>query len=280
MLVKKMNRCVLLTEINALISIFERSQTSMLQKIQRHKLSFSNSTTLVEYTDDHFDKYIPDGRFITGTFDVDNDWIIVYQAFRKSIADYTVKHQDFLGNTGHYSATRMTWIKPNFLWMMYRADWAQRDRHQTNILAIFLKLSDSGFIHLVKHSNRNKGQVDRVNLQWDPHHLPNGDKIVSKRAIQLGVKGSFNIQSFHANIIKIEDITDFVKQQYVKKMNNEAFLVPLERVLDINDVKGDNHLDEHDMKRIKLGQSFRLTNNSSMRKKGKKARKRANVTFD
>jgi hypothetical protein len=34
--------------------------------------------------------------------------------------------------------TRMTWIKTNFLWMMYRSDWA-RSKDQEMILGIWLK---------------------------------------------------------------------------------------------------------------------------------------------
>lgn len=248
--------------------------------LNEKNLSFMTATNLVEYCDDYFDNYIPNGRFISGTFDTDNDWIIVYQAFNKNIAEYAVKHQDFLGNQRFYSKTRMTWIKPNFLWMMYRANWAQNDYHQANILAIFLKLSGDGFINLVKNSNKNKGDKNRVNLQWDPHHLPNGDKVVNKRAIQLGVKGTFNTKCFHSNIIKIEDITDFVKEQYDKRMNNEPFLVPKEKTLCIQDVKGDNNLEESDINRIKLGKEWRQTDNSQTRKNGKKARKRANIDVD
>eukprot|EP01083_Nonionella_stella_P258633 883772_1 len=88
------NSCASLIKIDELISIFQcnapaqtanNSHTRPEMK-QEHKsndeqlkcrnLSFMNSTTLVEYTDDYFSKHIPDGRFITGTFDIENDWII------------------------------------------------------------------------------------------------------------------------------------------------------------------------------------------------------------
>ena len=191
-----------LSKINELIQILSHKS---------NQLSFRNAVNLIQYRADYHDQHIPDGRFISGTFDIDNDWIIVYQAFNKDIANYAVKHQKFIG-CDHYSRSRMTWIKTNFLWMMYRCDWAQRDRNQTNVLAIFLKLSDNGFIELVKSANKHKSKLaDRVNLQWDPHHKPDGNSIVNKRAIQLGIKGSFNMEEFHQNIIKIEDITDFVR---------------------------------------------------------------------
>src|SRR4051812_17816694 len=64
--------------------------------------------------------------------------IIVYQAFNKQIANYAVSHQQFGGN--HYSFNRMSWIKPGFLWMMYRSGWATKE-NQEAILAITLPLA-------------------------------------------------------------------------------------------------------------------------------------------
>ena len=49
-----------------------------------------------------------------------------------------VANQTFL-KCKDYSTTRMTWIKPNFLWMMYRSGWAEK-KGQENILAIYLKV--------------------------------------------------------------------------------------------------------------------------------------------
>ena len=94
-----------------------------------------------------------------------------------------------------------------------------------------------------------------MNLQWDPHHKPDGNSIVNKRAIQLGIKGSFNMEQFHQNIIKIEDITDFVHEQYQNKLNGQLW-IPLETVLDINHIRGQNKLSESDKRRIKLGELF------------------------
>ncbi len=45
--------------------------------------------------------------------------VVVYQAFHPDIGSYAVQHKRFLGCPS-YSPTRMTWIKTNFLWMMYR----------------------------------------------------------------------------------------------------------------------------------------------------------------
>ena len=54
----------------------------------------------------------------------DDKTIRVYQAYNNKIADEVIK----LGTFGeHFSLTRMTWIKPSFLWMMYRCGWTEKD---------------------------------------------------------------------------------------------------------------------------------------------------------
>jgi hypothetical protein len=55
-----------------------------------------------------------EGRHILAHYD--DTSIFVYQAYRPSIGSFAVEH-GFFG--GEFSYTRMSWIKPNFLWMMY-----------------------------------------------------------------------------------------------------------------------------------------------------------------
>lgn len=38
----------------------------------------------------------------------------------------------------HFSIDRMTWIKTNFMWMMYRCGWAQK-ANQERVLAVRIK---------------------------------------------------------------------------------------------------------------------------------------------
>lgn len=67
----------------------------------------------------------------------------VYQAYSDPIADGALARQTFLSPS--FSMTRMTWIKPSFLWMMYRSGWGlkdpgaaanSRDRHQPRRLCL------------------------------------------------------------------------------------------------------------------------------------------------
>ncbi len=67
----------------------------------------------------------------------DDDSIVVYQAFNAVTAEHAVAHQRLGGP--RYSLERMSWIKPNFMWMMYRCDWLQADDEQARVLAIRIR---------------------------------------------------------------------------------------------------------------------------------------------
>ena len=76
----------------------------------------------------------------------DDKTIRIYQAYNNVIADEAIK----LGTFGeHFSLTRMTWIKPSFLWMMYRCGWAEKE-NQERVLAIDIKRE--AFDEIVKNS--------------------------------------------------------------------------------------------------------------------------------
>lgn len=160
------------------------------------------------------------GRHIVGQTTKGN--IIVYQAFNPNIAKWAVAHQKFGGS--HYKFTRMSWIKPNFLWMMYRAGWAMKE-HEQHILAIEISKNNfetlltegvhSSYIEKIYSTPENwKSEMGKaqVRIQWDPDHHPNGEKL-ERRAIQIGIKGEL-LQKFATEwIISIEDITAFVREQ-------------------------------------------------------------------
>lgn len=171
----------------------------------------------------------------------DAETIIVYQAFNPQIARYAVKNQRFGGN--HYSTSRMTWIKPNFMWMMYRAGWATKV-NQERILAI--KITLQGFKEILRqavhssfiseiYENKDtwKTQLSNsdVRLQWDPDHNPIGDKL-TRKAIQLGLRGDTFHRFNEEWITQIEDITDYVVEQRENANGDFSNLeVPFERVV-------------------------------------------------
>ena len=65
------------------------------------------------------------GRHILAQFD--EDTIIVYQAYNSLIGRYVADHGTFGGG---FSYSRMSWIKPNFLWMMYRSGWGRKENRR------------------------------------------------------------------------------------------------------------------------------------------------------
>jgi hypothetical protein len=56
----------------------------------------------------------PSWRHILAHFD--DETIVLYQAYRPSIGRWAVEHGQLGGP--EFSYTRMSWVKPNFLWMM------------------------------------------------------------------------------------------------------------------------------------------------------------------
>jgi hypothetical protein len=159
------------------------------------------------------------GRHILAQFNAES--IVVYQAYKPTIASYAVTHQRF---GGEFSFNRMSWIKPNFLWMMYRSGWATKEG-QEHILAISItrRLFDeilrravpstiNGRRYASNEAWRSALAASEVRLQWDPDHDPRG-RPLARRAIQLGLRGAMLRRVAHDEALSIEDITPFVRQQ-------------------------------------------------------------------
>ena len=188
-----------------------------------------------------YEKGLPQkGNWIIGQ--ETGDSIIVYQAFNPEIAGYAVANQKFGGPA--YSFSRMTWIKPNFLWMMYRSGWATKPG-QERILAI--KMSKAGFLDLLHdgvfssfnaanypdHDTwRDELARSEVRIQWDPDHGPRGEKL-ERRAVQIGIRGR-SLEKFNAEYIReIADITPFVARQRENLVHDEEnFLVVSESIVE------------------------------------------------
>lgn len=166
--------------------------------------------------------------------------IVVYQAYMPAIADYAVKHQQFGGPNFGYG--RMSWIKPNFLWMMFRCGWCEK-QNQERVLAITITrtLFDE-ILFQAAHSSFNSSvypsheewkkalAVKPVRLQWDPDHDPHG-KPLTRRAIQLGLKDDV-LHKFGTTALQIEDVTPFVREQkqHVDNRQLDLLEVPQERI--------------------------------------------------
>ncbi|MEP6845038.1 MAG: DUF4291 domain-containing protein [Panacibacter sp.] len=178
----------------------------------------------------------------------DENLIVVYQAYKSSIADFAVNNQ-YLGGSD-YSYSRMSWIKPNFLWMMYRCGWAEKE-NQERVLAFWVDKTD--FENILKEAvlssfdqkyydnyDHWKSELNskEVRLQWDPDHDPFGNK-VERRAVQLGLRGKMLKKFGRQQIKRVENITDFVKQQKQLLDGNQMdkLLVPVETIFRMVDNK-------------------------------------------
>ena len=138
----------------------------------------------------------------------DDESVVVYQMFNPKIAEYAVSEQKFTG-CREYNETRMTWIKTNFLWAMYRSGWATKP-NQTSVLAIFLKRDAfERYLELARCHGSVRGEDGTVRLQWDPDHSPLGAPHPYRRAVQLGLRGISSYASGD-DILEIQDISPFV----------------------------------------------------------------------
>lgn len=177
------------------------------------------------------------GRHIMAQFD--HDSICVYQAYQPLIADYASKHQRFGAG---FSFARMSWIKPNFLWMMYRSGWASKPG-QEKVLAIKIRRkffeeilteavpSSFDTDHFATREEWQKAvEKSSVRLQWDPDHCPNG-RPLGRRAVQLGLRGDILSRFGTEEIISIEDITPFVLAQSIHRTGSLSdLLTPTEEI--------------------------------------------------
>ena len=73
-----------------------------------------------------------------------------------------------------------------------------------------------------------------VRLQWDPDHSPTGGKL-TRKAIQLGLRGDTLGAYAREWIISIEDISEFVRQQYQHINDFDRLIVPSETIYPVTD---------------------------------------------
>lgn len=168
----------------------------------------------------------------------DEETVVVYQAYQPGIGRWAAQNEFFGGD---FSYGRMSWIKPNFLWMMFRSGWGSKAGQETT-LAIWLRRD---FFHRVleqavpstfnaaryKNEEEWKKAVARsdVRLQWDPDHDSLGNSL-QRRAVQLGLRGEVLREYGREAIVAIEDISVFVSQQRPHIADENRLLVAQEQV--------------------------------------------------
>ncbi|MBC6468544.1 DUF4291 domain-containing protein [Actinomadura alba] len=152
--------------------------------------------------------------------DYDRESIVVYQAYRPEIARPALEHGRFVPP---FSRARMTWIKPSFLWLMERSNWARKPG-QEMILAVRITregweeaLSQAVLTHADRRVYRGTEEWRaafaraRVRVQWDPERMLRGGSLEA-RSIQVGL--SRHVIDRYADdwITGIEDLTPLVRK--------------------------------------------------------------------
>lgn len=145
--------------------------------------------------------------------------IAVYQAYPREIAEPASRARTFVAP---FKRERMTWIKPSFLWMMYRSGWARKPG-QERVLRI--DMARAGFEWALEHAALSHFQPgvheDRaqwraevadhpVRVQWDPdrsiHLQPQ-----PWRAIQVGLSGEAVTRYVDDWIVDMADVTELAR---------------------------------------------------------------------
>ncbi len=187
------------------------------------------------------DRWPKSGRHILAQYD--DESVVVYQAYRPAIGSFAAANGYF---GGEFSLSRMSWIKPNFLWMMYRSGWATKPGQEV-VLAVRLKrtafdeilahAAHSSFVSDIYGSRDDwKDWVKKsdVRLQWDPDHAPSGAK-EERRAFQLGLRGNVLRRYAGEWIVHIQDVSEFVTEQRGNVQKTEELATPAEDVYPIAD---------------------------------------------
>lgn len=144
--------------------------------------------------------------------------VTVYQAYTPAIGVPAARDGRF---PAAWKRDRMTWVKPSFLWMMYRCGWAAKEGQET-VLAV--EISRSGFDWALRHAClssyeptvhadqavwKRELKQSPARVQWDPERdlwlrpLPH-------RSLQLGLSGDAARRYADEWTVSITDVTPLV----------------------------------------------------------------------
>ncbi|MEV6163417.1 DUF4291 domain-containing protein [Streptomyces sp. NPDC052052] len=166
--------------------------------------------------------------------------ITVYQAYTPSIGLPAARDGRF---PDVWKRDRMTWIKPSFLWMMYRCGWAEKEGQET-VLAVEITregfdwaLDHSELSHYVRGVHPDRAAWQRnlrrspARVQWDPErdlHLQR----LPYRSLQLGLSGEAARQYADEWTVSIRDVTPLARQVHALvaagRLDDAAAVLPRE----------------------------------------------------
>lgn len=164
--------------------------------------------------------------------DFDARTIVVYQAYAPAIADAALRAGRFVEP---FSFRRMTWIKPSFLWLMHRSNWARKSG-QERVLAV--RITREGWEEALARAVPTAADPAAVagaavHVQWDPERSPRGAAL-NHYSIQVGI-GRHLIRTFTDEwTVGLTDLTPQVRKAAALMRSGQAAkaqrLFPSERV--------------------------------------------------
>lgn len=174
--------------------------------------------------------------------DYDRDTIVVYQAYPPAIAEPAIAAQRFVAP---FSLSRMTWIKPSFLWLMHRSNWGQKAGQERTLgvrlhragweraleLGVLTSPERAVFRTADEWARQFRDAV--VHVQWDPERDLRGGSL-NHDSIQVGLGRSIIGEFVSTWVRSIEDLTPRVAKMRAQLRSGHADqarrLVPPERV--------------------------------------------------
>lgn len=141
--------------------------------------------------------------------------ITVYQAYSPVIGVPAARDGRFPAS---WKRDRMTWIKPSFLWMMYRCGWGLKEGQEV-VLAV--EIARDGFdwalensclshydrdVHPDQVSWKRELKSSPARVQWDPErdlHL----RPLPYRSLQLGLAGEASRRYADEWTVSVTDVT-------------------------------------------------------------------------
>ncbi|MCX4797438.1 MULTISPECIES: DUF4291 domain-containing protein [unclassified Streptomyces] len=146
--------------------------------------------------------------------------LTVYQAYAPSIGLPAVRDGRF---PDAWKRDRMTWIKPSFLWMMYRCGWAMKEGQET-VLAVEIAregfdwaLANSELSHYVRGVHPDRGTWQQrlrrspARVQWDPERDLRLNRL-TYRSLQLGLSGEAARRYADEWAVSIRDVTPLARR--------------------------------------------------------------------